>query len=128
MYHFRVLAALHELNEVGVAVDFHHNHDALVALLGLHRELTCLIGEHGFVYLVCLGVDVSNFLTLKSVGVVCFQRRCFFFGGAHILSCLIQMLSCSFDCLRVVLLDIAFSQHRPAHILARLDGFEPIQF
>ncbi len=33
-----------------------------------------------------------------------------------------------FDCLRVVLLDIAFSQHRPAHVVAHFDGFAPSQF
>jgi hypothetical protein len=71
------------------AVNFHHNHDVLVALLRMCRELTCLIGEHGFAYHVCFGVDVSNFLTVALGGVASFQRRCFGFGGAHVLSCLI---------------------------------------
>ncbi len=88
-YHFPILAALHGLNEDGVAVDFHHNHDVLVTLLRTRRELTCLIGEHGFAYSVCFGVDVSNFLTVELGGVASFQRRFFGFGGAHVLSCLI---------------------------------------
>ncbi len=88
-YHFFILAALHGLNKDGVAVDFHHNHDVLVALLRTCRELTCLIGEHGFVHPVCFGVDVSNFLTMELGDVTSFQRRCFGFGGAHVLSCLI---------------------------------------
>ncbi len=89
MYHFLILAALHGLNKDGIAVDFHHNHDVLVASLRTRRELTCLIGEHGFVYHVRLGVDVSNFLTVELGGVASFQRRCFSFGGAHVLSRLI---------------------------------------
>ncbi len=62
MCHFLILAALHGLNKDGVAVDFHHNHDVLVASLRAHRELTCFIGEHGFTYPVCFGGDVSNYL------------------------------------------------------------------
>ncbi len=83
MYHFLILAALHGLNKDDIALNFHHNHDVLVALLRTHRELTCLIGEHGFAYHVRLGVDVSNFLTVELGGVASFQRRCFSFGGAH---------------------------------------------
>jgi hypothetical protein len=30
-----------------------------------------------------------------------------------------------FDCLGVVLLDAMLSQHWPAHIVARFDGFKP---
>ena len=89
MYHFLVLAALHGLNDDGVAVDFHHNHDVLVASLRMCRELTCLIGEHGFTYPVCLGVDILHFLLMELGGVTSFQRCCFGFGGAHIFSCLI---------------------------------------
>jgi hypothetical protein len=88
-YQFLILAALHGLNEDGVAVDFHHNHDVLVASLRMRRESTCLIGEYGFAYPVCFGVDVSNFLTMELGGVASFQRRCFDFGGVHILSRLI---------------------------------------
>ncbi len=40
-------------------------------------------------------------------------------------SLLIQMSLCSFNCLGLVLLDAVFSQHQPAHIVARFDGFEP---
>ncbi len=88
-YHFLILAALHGLNKDGIAVNFHHNHDVLVALLRTRRKLTCSIGEHGFAYPVCFGVDVLNFLTVELGGVASFQRRCFGFGGAHVLSCLI---------------------------------------
>ena len=80
-YHFLILAALHGLNKDGIAVNFHHDHDVLVALLRTHRELICLIGEYGFAYPVCFGVDVSNFLTMELVGVASFQRHCFSFGG-----------------------------------------------
>ncbi len=88
-YHFLILVARHGLNKDGVAFDFHHNHDVLVASLRTRRESTCLIGEHGFAYPVCFGVDVSNFLTVELGGVASFQRRCFGFGGAHGFSCLI---------------------------------------
>ncbi len=43
-------------------------------------------------------------------------------------SCLVQMPLCGFNCFGVVLLDVAFSQHWPAHVVARFDGFEPSQF
>ncbi len=88
-YHFLILAALHGLNKDGIAVDFHHNHDVLVASLRTRRELICLIGEHGFAYPVCFGVDVLNFLTMELGGVASFQRRCIGFDGALVLSCLI---------------------------------------
>ncbi len=45
-----------------------------------------------------------------------------------VLSCLVQMPLYSFDCLGVVLLDVAFSQHQPAHVVSRFDGFEPSRF
>ncbi len=38
------------------------------------------------------------------------------------------MLLCGLDCLRVVLFDVAFSQHWPAHVVACFDGFKPSQF
>ena len=89
-YHLIILATLHGLNKDGVAVDFHHNHDVLVASLRAGGELPCLIGEHGFAYHVCFGVDVAHFLTVELGGVASFQRRrCFGFGGAHVLSRLI---------------------------------------
>ena len=75
MYHLLILAALHGFNEYGVAVDFYHNHDVLVASLRTRGELACLIGEHGFAYHVCVGVDVAHFLTLELGGVASFQRR-----------------------------------------------------
>ena len=83
------LAAFHGLSEDGVAVDFHHNHDVLVATLRARRELTCLIGEHGLADTVCFGVDVANFLSMELGGVTSFQGCCFGFGGAHVLSRLI---------------------------------------
>jgi hypothetical protein len=91
-----------------MAFNFHHNHDVLVASLRTHGVLACLTGEHGFVYHVCFGVDVAHFLTPELGGVASLQRRCFGFGGAHVLSCLILMTFCCFDCLGVVLLDVAF--------------------
>jgi len=42
VYHFLILAALHGLNEDGVAVDFHHNHDVLVALLRTWFCVPCM--------------------------------------------------------------------------------------
>ncbi len=34
----------------------------------------------------------------------------------------------SFICLRVVLLEVAFGLHLPAHVVSRFDGFEPSRF
>jgi hypothetical protein len=33
-----------------------------------------------------------------------------------------------FNCLGIVLLDVAFIQHWPTHVVARFDGLEPSQF
>ncbi len=99
---------LHGLHKDGVVVDFYHYHDVLVVTLRRCRELTCLVGEHGFAYPVCFGVDVLNFLSVELGGVTRFQRGWFGFGGAHILSCLIQMVFCCFSCLGVVFLYISF--------------------
>ncbi len=94
----------------------------------LDEELACLVGEHGCAYHVCLGVHAVHFLAVEVGGVTCFQRCHLYFGGPYVLSCLVQMPLCSLDCLRVVLLDIAFSQNWPAHIVSRFDGFEPSPF
>ncbi len=126
--HLGVLAVLHGLDKGGIAVNFHHNHDVLVATKRSGGELACLVGEHGFVYHVHLGVHIAHLLAMEVGGVTCFQWCRLIFGGLYVLSCLVQMPLCSFDCLRIVFLDVAFSQHRPAHIVSRFDGFEPSQF
>jgi hypothetical protein len=41
---------------------------------------------------------------------------------------LVQMPLCSFDYLKVVLLDVAFCQHQPVHVVSPVAGFEPSQF
>jgi hypothetical protein len=123
-----VLAVLHGLNKDGIAVDFHHNHDVLFAPKRLDGELACLVGEHGFAYHVRLGVHVLHLLAVEVGGVPCFQCGRLNFVGPYGLSCLVQMPLCSFDCLGVVLLDVAFGQHRPAHVVSCFDGFELSQF
>ncbi len=55
-YHLSVLAVLHGLDENGVAINFHHNYDVLVASKRLDGELPGLVNEHGFAYHVHLGV------------------------------------------------------------------------
>jgi hypothetical protein len=71
-YHLRILATFHGFDKDGVAVNFHHHHDIFVASLRLHRELACLVGEHGFAYLVYFGVDIVYFLAMELQGVACF--------------------------------------------------------
>jgi hypothetical protein len=88
-YHLGVLAVLDGLDKDGVAVDFHHNHDILVATKGSDGELACLVVEHGFTYHVCLGVHVAHLLALEVGGVACFQWCRLSFGGPYILSCLV---------------------------------------
>jgi hypothetical protein len=127
-YQLGVLAVLHGFNEVGIAVNFHHNHDVFVATKRSDGELACLVGEHGFVYHVCLGVHIVYLLAVEVGGVACFQRHHLNFGGLYVLSCLVKMPLCGLDCLGIVLLDIAFCQHRPAHIVSHFDGFEPSRF
>ncbi len=138
-YHLGILAVLHGLNKDGIAINFHCNHDVLAASSRSGRELACLVGEHGFAYHVhlgvhiahllachvCLGVNIAHFLAVEVGGVACIQWCCLCFGQSYIHSCLVQMSLCSHDCPKVVLLGIAFSQHRPAHVVAHFDGFEP---
>ncbi len=114
---------LHGFNKDGIAVDFHHNHDVFVATKRLDGELACSTGEHGFVHHVRLGVHITYLLAVEVGGVTCFQRCCLNFGGPYVFSCLVQMPLCGFDCLEIVLLDIAFCQHWPVHVVFCLDGF-----
>jgi hypothetical protein len=125
LYHLGILAAFHGFNKDGVAVNFHHNHDVFVPMKRSDGKVACLVGEHGFAYHVHLGVRIAHILAVEVGGVGCFQRCCLNFGGLYILSCLVQMPLCGFDCLGIVLLDVAFSQHRPAYEVSCFDGFEP---
>jgi hypothetical protein len=123
-YHLGVLAVLCGLDEDGIALDFHHNHDELVAPKRSGGELSGLVGECGFAYHVHLGVHAVHYLAVEVGGVACFQWCRLCLGGLYVFSCLIQMPLCGSDCLRVVLQDIAFSQHWPAHVVACFDGFQ----
>ena len=76
-YHLGILAVLYGLDEDGVAANFHHNHDVLVALKRLGGELAGLVGEHGFAYHVHLGVHVAHFLAVEVGGVAYFQWHIF---------------------------------------------------
>jgi hypothetical protein len=125
LYHLGVLAVLHGFNKDGIAVDFHHNHDVFVVTMRSDGELACLVGEHGFAHHVRLGVHIVYLLAMEVGGVACFQQCHLNFGGLYILSCLVQMPLCGFDCLGIVLLDVAFSQNWPAQVVSRFDGFEP---
>jgi hypothetical protein len=60
------------VDEDGVAVDFHHHHDIFIASLRSRMELARLVREHGFVYLVHFGVDITYFLAMELQGVTCF--------------------------------------------------------
>jgi hypothetical protein len=128
LYHLGIFAVLHGFNKDGVAFDFHHNHEVFVAMNKLDGELACLVGEHGFAYHVHLGVHIAYLLAVEVRSATCFQRCCLNFGGPYILSCLVQMPLCGFDCLGIVLLDVAFCQQRPADVVSCFDGFEPSQF
>ncbi len=72
-YHLGVLAVLHGLDKDGIAVDFHHNYDVLVATKRSDGELASLVGEHGFAYHVHLGVHVTHLLAMEMGGDACFQ-------------------------------------------------------
>ncbi len=125
LYHFVIFAVLHRFNEDGVAVNFHHDHDVFVAMKRSDGELACLVGKRGFLCHVRLGVHIVYFLAVEVGDVACFQRCRPHFGGPYILSCLVQMPLCGFDHLGIELLDIAFSQHWPSHVVSHFDGFEP---
>jgi hypothetical protein len=78
-----------------------------------------------FAYHVCLGVHIANLFAMEVGGVACFQQCCLNFGGPYVLSCLVQVLLCSFGSFGIVLLDIAFCQHWPSYVVSHFDGFEP---
>ncbi len=67
--YLRILATFHGFDKDGVAADFHHHHDIFVASLQSRRELACLVGEHGFAYLVHFGVDITYFFAMELQGV-----------------------------------------------------------
>jgi hypothetical protein len=127
-YHLGILGVLHGFNEDGISVNFRHNHDVFVDTMRLDGELACLVEEHGFAYHVHLGVHIGYLLAMVVGGVTSFQRCCLNFSGPYVLSCLVQMPLCGFDCLGIVLLDVAFCQLRPSYIVSWFDGFELSQF
>jgi hypothetical protein len=61
-YHLGVLAVCHGLNKDGVAINFIHNHDVLVAMKRLGGELAGLVGGHGFAYHVRWVYKLCTFL------------------------------------------------------------------
>ena len=67
-------------DKYGTTVDFHHNHDVLVACLRAEWELTCLVGEDGVSYVVNVGVDVLDFASPESLGMRLLKRRWLGFG------------------------------------------------
>jgi hypothetical protein len=89
LFHLGILAVLHGLDEDGIAVDFHHNHDVLVAMKRSDGELACLVGEHGFAYHVHLGVHVAHFLAVEMGGVT-------YFNGAAL-----ALVDCTFFCVSI---------------------------
>jgi hypothetical protein len=103
MYHLGIFAVLQGFNKDGLAVDFHNNHDVFLATKRLDGELAFLVGEHGFAYQVRLSVHIGYLLAVGVGGVACFQRCCLHFGGPYVLSCLVQMPLCGFNCLGIEL-------------------------
>jgi hypothetical protein len=124
-YHFIIFVVLHGFNRDGIAVNFYHDHDVFVAAKRLDGELACLVGKRSFLYHVRLGVHIAYFLAVEVGGVACFQQYCLHFDGPYVIFCLVQMPLCGFDCLGIVLLDVAFSQHWLSHTVFSFDGFEP---
>ncbi len=72
-YHLGILAVLHGFNKDGVPVNFHHNHDVLVATKRSDGESASFVGGHGFAYHVHLGVHVAHLLAREVGGAACFQ-------------------------------------------------------
>jgi hypothetical protein len=127
-HHLGVLVVLHGLDKDAVPVDFYDKHDVLFASKRSVGELAGFVREHGFAYHVHLGVHVAHFLAMEVGGVTCFKQCHLCFCGPYSFSCLVQMPLCGFDYPGVVLLDVVFSQHRPAHVVACFDGFEKSQY
>ena len=60
-----IFAVLDGFNEYGAAVNFDHDHDALMACLGASGELACLVGEDGVSGVINFGVDVALFFATE---------------------------------------------------------------
>jgi hypothetical protein len=105
-YHLVVLPAVHGLEQDGIAIDFDHHHDILVAPVRSGGELSGLVGKDGFTDIVDGGVDVLNFLTSQGGAVGLLERCSLVFCGADVLAGLVEVPFWCFVGLGVVLGDI----------------------
>ena len=62
---FLILSTIERLEQNGIAVYFHHDHNIFVATLGLDWILFGLIGEDGFSDIIDFGEDVLFFLAME---------------------------------------------------------------
>ena len=60
---FRVCAVLDGIYHDGIAINFHHDHDVLVASFLSGGELTSLFRKHCVADVIDFSVDVSHLLT-----------------------------------------------------------------
>jgi hypothetical protein len=88
---FSIGAILDGLNKDGATVDLHHNHDVLVARLGVLWQFSCLVSKNGVTHVVYLGVDILHFAPLELIGVHIFEGSLFGFGGADVLASLVEV-------------------------------------
>jgi hypothetical protein len=61
----------------------------LILTITMMYLLPCLVGEHGFAYLVRFCVYITYFLVMELRGVACFEWDRLFFGGAYVFSSLV---------------------------------------
>mmetsp|Transcript_13999 Transcript_13999/g.31870 ORF Transcript_13999/g.31870 Transcript_13999/m.31870 type:complete len:264 (-) Transcript_13999:1119-1910(-) len=104
--HFFVGATGHRLDKDGVAVDFHHEHDVLVARLRRDGEAAGLIGEEGVLGFVDLDVDVADLLSSEVRAVNLLERPGLGLGRSYVLSLHIQVTRWCFCGFRIILADV----------------------
>ena len=64
-----IFLVLDGFNKYCTAVDFDHDHDVLMASLGMGGEFACLVGKDDLSGVIHLGVDVAFFAAPELVGV-----------------------------------------------------------
>ena len=125
---FRLCAVLDGLYQNVVAINFHHDHDVLVASFGSGRKLFCLVLKYCFSDVIYLSVDESHFLTSHCLCVCFFEWYCFGFDWPDIFPGLVQV---NFQCLGgiwIVLDYVALVEHWPSCEVPYLDFLDPCGF
>ena len=116
------------LQQDGIAISIHHDHDVLVALFVSGGELTGLIGKHCIANVIDFSVEVAHLFASQCCCVCFLQRICLGLGTPYIFTGLIQITFWCLSSLWIIIDDIAFIEHRPTCEVSGLDCLDPCGF